>query len=67
MKLIIEIDVDGSDFEEGDVDVLIKESQNDRSSIGVEIGTPVEGEEGVFRFCRVSTSYYTIRKEGAVK
>jgi hypothetical protein len=62
MKLIIELDIDNSDFSEGDVGMFMAEA-NSATGLTVEVGRPVE-HAGTFRTYTLSTEYFKVRTEG---
>ena len=62
MKLIIEIDVDSSDFDEMDADTLVKESKRKGACVRVEVGSPL-GDKGVSRFFDLASEYFKVRTE----
>lgn len=64
MKLIIEIDVDCSDFSPTDAELFVLEAD---SAMGmfVEVGTPIDEDrtDGPYRVFRLTTEYFKVRKE----
>lgn len=62
MKLIIEIDLDASDLQEGEVDDFLKESE-EASSLRVEVGREIEEGSSAMRIVDVASSYFKVRTE----
>jgi hypothetical protein len=64
MKLIIELDVESSDFSEEDAKRFVMEA-TEATGISVEVGRPIddEHEDGPFRTDSLSTEYFKIRWE----
>lgn len=64
MKLIIEIDVDSSDMEESDADLLIQESKREGAGVMIQIGSAISEEESeVARVVSLSSEYFTVSKQ----
>lgn len=59
MKLIIELNVDSSDFSHEDVDRFLAEAK-DATGISIEVGRPIDEEhsDGPFRTDSLSTEYF---------
>jgi hypothetical protein len=65
MKIIIELNVDMSDFSPEDADRFISEAQ-EANGIHVEVGRPIDEDkypEGPYRIDALNTEYFTVRKE----
>ena len=59
MKLIIELDIDRSDFSEEDAQRFLTEADA-ATGISVEVGRPIEDEDsdGPSRVCSLTTEYF---------
>lgn len=64
MKLIIELDVDASDFSDEDAETFLSEG-NDASGITVEVSRLIDYDdaEGAYRTYSMSTEYFKVRIE----
>lgn len=62
MKLIIELDVNASDFSEQDAELFIREAE-EATGINLEVGRPISEELEVFRQYSLSTEYFKVRLE----
>jgi hypothetical protein len=70
MRLIIEIDVDSSDMEEADVDVLLEEAKRNGATINIEVGSPLDGDDGdrgIYRATSLSSEYFIVVKQMKVE
>lgn len=64
MKLVIELDIDASDFSLEDAQRLAEEAR-DATGISVEVGRPIDDEhsDGPYRIDSLHTEYFKVRLE----
>lgn len=63
MKLIIEIPIDGNDFDDGDMELFVEESK-DAAGIRLEVGRAISEEESqIVRSLSLSAEYFKARIE----
>ena len=62
MKLVIELDVDASDFSDEDAQRFLNEAK-EATGISVEVGRPIDDDntDGPFRTDSLSTEYFKVR------
>jgi hypothetical protein len=64
MKIIIELNVDMSDFSREDAELFVKESL-DATGVSVEVGRPLDEDstDGPYRTYALSTEYFRVKIE----
>lgn len=64
MKLVIELDIDSSDFSLEDAQRLVEEAR-EATGVSVEVGRPIDEahSDGPFRTDSLSTEYFKMRLE----